>query len=86
MMRGRRCSIALTMISPARSGGIFSRCWKRFSDRAWSAALIAFDIRALRAMEVAMPPGWTVVTPTPEPSSSCRSDSEKPRTANLLAE
>ena len=43
------------------------------------------DARALREIAVATPPGWMTVTPTPVPSNSCRSDSLKPRTANLDA-
>ena len=40
---------------------------------------------ALSAMRVLIPPGCTTVTPTPSSASSWRSDSLKPRTANLLA-
>ena len=45
------------------------------------------SIRALRAMLVLIPPGWMVVTDTlaPSISSSIRSESVKPRTANLAA-
>ena len=45
------------------------------------------SIRALRAMFVLIPPGWTVVTETlaPSISSSMRSESVNPRTANLAA-
>ena len=42
-------------------------------------------MRAFLAIDVAMPPGWTTVTPMRVSASSWRKDSEKPRTANLLA-
>ena len=42
--------------------------------------------RAVSAMRVLMPPGWTVVTPMPYGSSSWRRTSLKPRIANLLEE
>ena len=54
--------------------------------RSSSSTAIPAGARALRAIAVATPPGWTTVTPTRVPSSSWRSAFEKPRTANLLAE
>ena len=61
------------------------------SATALSASPVIADslasIRALRAMLVLIPPGWMVVTDTlaPSISSSIRSVSVKPRTANLAA-
>ena len=49
------------------------------------AGSMALETRALVAIAVFTPPGWTTVRPTPVPSSSWRRVSEKPRTANLLA-
>ncbi len=84
--RGRRRTSPSTMIAPACSGGMR----RKRSAAAWPERIVAgsmdCDIRALLAMLVATPPGWTVVTPTPEPSSSLRSASEKPRTPNLEAQ
>ena len=42
--------------------------------------------RALRTMLVFTPPGWTETAVTPLPRNSWRSDSVKPRTANLAAQ
>ena len=62
---------------------IFSLAARR---SAISSAGTPAGARALRAIAVATPPGWTTVTPMRVPSSSWRSAFEKPRTANLLAE
>ncbi len=56
-------------------------------SRSISSALSPLGTRALVAMAVRTPPGWTIVTPTDDPlvSSSWRSASENPRTANFDA-
>ena len=75
-----------TMISPAAAGGIRNAFFAMALRRATSSGDMPLGTPALSAIEVAMPPGWTTVTPTFEPSSSYSSEFENPRTANLLAE
>ena len=58
---------------------------KSFQFNDLGVASLLFGVASLAAIEVATPPGCTTVRPTVDPASSCRSDSEKPRTANLLA-
>src|SRR5215469_1311844 len=85
-MRGFRFSTPRTMISPAISGGMVRTESKNLRRFATSSSDRLLGKRAFFAIEVATPPGCTTVTPTRVPASSCRNASEKPRTANLLAQ
>ena len=73
------------MIRAAFSGLIVAS----FSSKSLAAASWSTwsEVRALRAIAVLIPPGWTTVTPTgwPAMSSSSRSASVSPRTAYLVA-
>jgi len=83
--RGRRRSTAATIRAAAFSGGILSSLTNCSRPRSYSSIETPEPVRALSAIRVRTPPGWTTVTPMPSSASSCRSASEKPRTANLLA-
>ena len=84
--RGRRFSIAATISAAAVSGGMVSSLANCLRPCSYSSTETPDPVRALSAIRVLMPPGWTTVTPTPFSASSCRTASLKPRTANLLAE
>jgi hypothetical protein len=73
------------MISPAVSGGMVRKESKKVRRLAASSSERLAGMRAFLAIDVAMPPGCTTVTPMRVSASSWRKDSEKPRTANLLA-
>ena len=84
--RRRFLRMAERMSDAARSGVVA----KNFSNSAAdfpSTHPCRWVIRALRAMLVLMPPGWTQVTPMglSSTSSSWRSASVKPFTANFAA-
>ncbi|MNY43942.1 hypothetical protein D3C86_1789280 [compost metagenome] len=92
-MRMRRLSRSTPRsITSAALSGVVRSSWSLNCWRAWLAswpvtlARLSF-IRAVLAMLVLMPPGCTQLAETPQSSmsSSWRSDSVKPRTANLVA-
>ena len=87
-MRALPRSTPRQMISAALSGVVMVIASKSAAICSWlrprpSGSL---RIRALRAMLVVIPPGWTVTAETPVPRSSWRSASVKPRTANFDAQ
>src|SRR5690349_18897963 len=87
-MRALPRSTPRQMISAARSGVVRRSASNSAAIcsrvRPWPVG--SFLTRALRAMLVWTPPGWTVTARTPVPRSSCRSASVKPRTANFDAQ
>jgi hypothetical protein len=68
----------VVMVIASKSAAIWS--WLRPSPSG------SLRTRALRAMLVLIPPGWTVTAETPVPRSSWRSESVNPRTANFDAQ
>jgi hypothetical protein len=70
----------------ATAGSIVSSLPNCFCPCSHSSFDTPAPVRAVSAMRVLIPPGCTTVTPTPSSASSWRTASEKPRTANLLAE
>lgn len=87
-MRGSFRSMPLMMRSAASLGVVFAAFSNRSIDCARRAlSLTPTPVRELRAIAVAMPPGWTTdsFTELPATASSWRTLSEKPRAANLAA-
>ena len=87
-MRGSFLSMPLMMRNAASLGVVLAAFSNRSIDcyrRALSVTPI--PVRELRAMAVATPPGCTTdsLTGLPAMASSCRTLSEKPRTANFAA-
>ena len=76
------------MISAALSGVVRSSASNSAAICSWLRPRPSgsFLTRALRAMLVLIPPGWTVTARTPVPRSSWRSESVNPRTANFEAQ
>src|SRR5215467_5803251 len=85
-MRCFRFSTPRTMISPAISGGMVRWDSKNLRRLIRSSPDRLLGSRAFFAIAVVTPPGCTTVMPIRVPASSLRNASEKPRTANLLAQ
>ena len=83
--RRRSASTAARILRAALSGDVLARRSNWAPRSPPSRPGRAPRMRALRAMLVLIPPGWTVVHDTPQGliSSSMRSASVKPRTANF---
>jgi|GEM_PF-1980760 len=84
--RGRRSSTPRRIAAAAVLGGMVSIRLALARPLAASDSETPDPYLAVIAMRVAIPPGWTQVTPTLSGASSDRSASVKPRTANLLAQ
>src|SRR6476619_2644097 len=84
-MRALPCSTPRWMISAALSGCVKVMAANSCTICSWLRPRSSGSLRhrAFRTMLVLMPPGWTLMAVTPVPRNSWRSESVKPRTANL---